>query len=62
MYLYAPKAHIMYLTVFSQFLISFGMEGSGPSREIKFRYAPEQPEQGEYLFTHLLLHPPQYGP
>jgi hypothetical protein len=37
----------MYLTVSSSFLISFVMGGSGPSRAIKFLYAPELPEQGD---------------
>ncbi len=43
----------MYLTVSSSFLISFVMEGSGPSRVIKFLNAPERPEQGDKvpLFT-----------
>jgi hypothetical protein len=37
----------MYLTVFSSFLISFVMGGSGGSRVIKFLNAPERPEQGD---------------
>ncbi len=36
---YVPKAHIMYLTIFSRYLISL-VRGSGPSRAIKFLYAP----------------------
>jgi hypothetical protein len=44
---YAPEVHIMYRTVSSSFLISFVMEGSGPSRVIKFLNAPERPEQGD---------------
>ncbi len=43
---YVPVAHIMYLTVSSSFIISFVMGGSGPSRAIKFLFAPEQLEQG----------------
>jgi hypothetical protein len=39
---YAPKAHIMYLTVSSSFLISFVMGGSFPSRVIN----PHQNDQG----------------
>ncbi len=43
-----PEAHIMYLTVSSSFLISFGIGGGGRgmSRVIKFLNAPERPEQG----------------
>jgi hypothetical protein len=50
---YAPKAHIMYLTVSSSFLISFVMGGSSQSRVIKCLNAPERSEQGDYvpLFT-----------
>ena len=53
---YASEAHITYLTVSSSFLISFVMGGavrarllssfmhlSGPSRAIKFLYAPAPP-------------------
>ncbi len=48
---YAPKAHIMYLTVFSWFLISFVMGGGGVAL-------------AGWLssFMHLLPHPLQYGP
>jgi len=40
---FALEAHIMYLTVFSSFLISFVMGESGLSRDIKFLYAPAPP-------------------
>ncbi len=49
-YLYAPEAHIMYLTVVFWFLISFFVMG-GAARAGRTS-----------SFMHLLLHPPQYGP
>ncbi len=48
---YVPEAHVMYLTVFSSFLISFVM-GWGEAARAGWLSS----------FIHLLLHPPQYGP
>ncbi len=63
---YAPEAHIMYLTVSSSFLISFGKGGgaarvgrlssfmhlSGLNRVIKFLYAPAPPPPTVWALKH----------
>jgi hypothetical protein len=41
------KAHILYLTVSSSFLICFVIGGSGPSRVMKFLNSPERAKQGD---------------
>ncbi len=78
---YAPEAHIIYLTVSSSFLISFVMgEGggearvgrlscfmhlSGPSRMIKFLYAPAPPTPSVWALkppSWALMHKTTYAP
>jgi hypothetical protein len=66
----APEAHIMYLTVYSSFLISFVLGGigpsrvikflmhlSGPSRVIKFLYSPAPPPPTVWALDLPTIHP-----
>ncbi len=52
--IYAPEAHIMYLTVSTWFLISFVKGGSCPSRVIKFLYAPAPPLVYKTTYTPMI--------
>jgi hypothetical protein len=55
----------MYLTVSSSFLISFVRGGSGPSRAIKFLYAPAPPPPTVWALKPplwALLHKTTYAP